>query len=122
MEGKTRTLATLATVLIAGIGLVACSSDASAPVAASRPAATSSSGLEIFPSKIYSGFDGKNTFRAPIIVSGAKGVKWSIDDPTIASLAPNDDGTELMITMKKAGKATLTASAGTKKATAPLSV
>src|SRR5262245_54796773 len=44
----------------------------------------------IFPDKIWTGFDGANTYRAPIIAVSNKGeVKWTIDDPSIATLDTN---------------------------------
>jgi mono/diheme cytochrome c family protein len=104
----------LAAVIAAG----ACSSGEEPSSATSK----SSEGLSIFPAKIYSGFDGTNTFKAPVIAVGAKNVKWSVDDASLVKLEPSADGTQLMITAKKAGKAKLTATSGSTKKTATITV
>jgi hypothetical protein len=80
------------------------------------------SALSIFPSKIYSGVDGQTTFKAPVVAVGGKNVRWSLSDPSIATLEPSADGTQLMITAKKAGKTTLTATVGSQRATATINV
>ena len=80
--------------------------------------------LIVYPPKIYSGFDGTNSYQAPIIAHAASGkVSWTIDDESVATLTPSGANNEnLMLKMKKAGNATITASAGGKTSKATLSV
>ena len=80
--------------------------------------------IQVFPPKIYSGFDGTNSYQAPIIAhNAASKVTWTISDESIASLMPSGaKGENLMLTMKKAGSATITATAGGKTSTGTLSV
>jgi len=83
--------------------------------------------LEIGPTTIYTGFDGTNTYKAPIIAmtsaasawTGGK-VTWTFGDPSLVAAAPNDTGTQVMLTTKKAGMTTVTASADGQTATAQL--
>lgn len=78
--------------------------------------------LEVFPGKVYTGFDGVNTYRAPVIVypppTGT--VTWSVADPTIASFVM--EGANATFTAKKAGDTTITVTVGGKSASAPLKV
>jgi len=74
----------------------------------------------IFPEKIWTGFDGTNTYRAPVIAVSNKGeVKWTIDDPSIATLDTSSadpkaapGGVNLMITATKAGTTMIHATDG----------
>jgi hypothetical protein len=77
--------------------------------------------LRIFPPKIYSGFDGANTYRAPVVAVGTgEDVEWKLSDPSLASLEVSIDG--VMLTSMKAGSATITATAGGKTATAEVTI
>jgi hypothetical protein len=84
----------------------------------------------IFPEKIWLGFDGTNTYKAPIIALSNKGeVKWTIDDPSLATLDTNSadpkakpGGVNLMITAAKAGKTMIHATDGTTTKDAMLEV
>ena len=76
--------------------------------------------LAINPPKIFTGFDGTNTYKAPVVSTPASGAEWSIGDPSLADIAPDGDGTQLMITTKKAGTTTITVKAGGQTATAEL--
>lgn len=86
--------------------------------------------LTIFPNKIYIGFDGSNTYTAPIIAVSNKGtVKWTLDDPSVASLdlaskdpAAEGNGVNLMLTALKAGTTKLHAMDGTQTADASITV
>lgn len=69
--------------------------------------------LEIFPPKLFAGFDGEHTYKAPAIVVHAKGtVTWTLADPSLAMVLPADNGEHVMLIAKKAGETTLTATAG----------
>jgi hypothetical protein len=97
-------------------GFSGCSSD-------SDKTANNTSALEVFPPHVYTGFDGTRTYKAPAIVVNASGATtWTIADPTIASLAPEENGEHLMVTALKAGETTITAKSGTQTATASLKV
>lgn len=101
------------------VSLVGCGSDAG-----DDDTGSASSALEVFPPKLYSGFDGTNTYKAPVIAHGASGkVVWKISDDSVATLAPSGtNGENLTITTKKAGSAVVTATAGGKTSTATLTV
>lgn len=105
----------IATFTLALLCAVGCSSDSKTD--------SKSEALEVFPPKLFTGFDGTHTYRAPAIVVNKSGsVAWTIADATIASLAPADDGEHVTITALKAGETTITATAGTQHSTVPLKV
>lgn len=83
--------------------------------------------FSIFPSKIYTGFDGMHTYKAPVIAVApggtpikTGGVMWTLADPSMAELKIDAEG--VTITAKKAGETTLTAAGGGKMATATLKI
>jgi mono/diheme cytochrome c family protein len=79
--------------------------------------------FQIFPPKVFAGYGGGATFKAPIIaVNNAGAVTWTLGDDSLATLAPESDGTKVMITAKKAGTTTITASSGGKTTTAPIEI
>jgi hypothetical protein len=65
----------------------------------------------VFPAKLWSGFDGTNTYKSPVIaVVNSGNVTWTIDDPSLASIdtqskdpVAKGDGTEIVLTSLKAG-------------------
>jgi hypothetical protein len=138
-----KTITLVPALLALSVSLVACSSADPAPSGSSTtspgesssdkgdagaatgngntgtPAATD---LQIIPATVYTGFDGTDAFKAPVISVGGQNVKWTLSDPGAATLEPSADGSQLMIVTKKAGSFTLTATAGGKTATAKLSV
>ena len=82
------------------------------------------SDVDVFPTRVFSGFDGANTYKVPVVVNDPSGrVTWSISDPSIATLTPSgtNDGT-LMITTKRAGEARIKATVGGVSAEVPLRV
>src|SRR5437773_11308507 len=96
-------------LLSAACVLASCSSSSSQPTETDNAAAAAK--LKIFPPKVYSGFDGQNKYRAPVIAYGtAETVEWSLSDPSLASLDVSADG--VMLTTKKAGSGTLSAKVG----------
>ena len=97
---------------------------AAPPGAGSGGAGNLPSEFEVFPPKIFTGYDGSHTFKAPIIAVSSPGeVTWSIADPSIAMIAPDpSDSTELMITALAAGTTTVTATSGSASMTVPLEV
>jgi hypothetical protein len=63
--------------------------------------------LEIQFNPMYSAFDGKHTFRLPVLVTGAKGKLTVTTSPAdFVSYEPSPDG--VMLTMRKAGDTTVT--------------
>lgn len=80
--------------------------------------------LEIFPPDIFSGTDGTHTFKAPIIAVHNSGmVMWTIADPSIAQIVPQDaNNKHLMITVSKPGETMITATSGGMTSTAKLHV
>jgi hypothetical protein len=86
---------------------------------------------EINPPVAYSGFDGEHTFVIPLLASLDGEVEWSVADPSIVDLAvPSATPTTwselgdswVVLTTKKAGTTTLTATAGGVSATAEVNV
>lgn len=105
-------------LLIVFVALWGCSSSSS-----DTPRNNSTSALEIFPPQIYTGFDGTRTYKAPAIaVNASSATTWTIGDPSIASLAPEDNGEHVMVTALKAGETTITAKSGSQSSTAQLKV
>jgi hypothetical protein len=79
--------------------------------------------LEIFPPKIFTGYDGVDSYQAPVITVNHSGnVTWTIADASLATLQPEGDGHEMMITAKKAGETTVTATNGSSTSTATLKI
>src|SRR5262245_45275968 len=76
--------------------------------------ASSHGKFEIFPPEIFSGTDGVHSFKAPIITVHNPGpVMWTIADPSIAQIAPQDaENIHLMVTVSKPGSTTITAKSG----------
>lgn len=91
-----------------------------APATTGTPA--TGAALMVFPPKVYTGFDGSDSYRAPVIVYPPQTgtVTWKVADPTIASVTM--DGANATITSLKAGDTMITVSAGGKTASAPLHV
>jgi hypothetical protein len=97
-----------------------CGAGADAPETENQPPASGDE-LSINPPVIFTGYDGVNTYKAPVIAEGGKSVTWSISDESLAALTPGADG-ELMITAKKAGEGVITLTAGGKSVTADLRI
>ncbi|MCG8420342.1 MAG: hypothetical protein MJE77_20610 [Proteobacteria bacterium] len=83
----------------------------------------------IYPSVVHAGFDGTNTFKAPVVLfSGSDQVEWTLSDDTIASVEVLPVGKGIwgtptaILTTKKAGTAEITAKAGDQTVTAKLIV
>src|SRR5215471_4048905 len=111
---KTFTIGVMAIALAS-----ACSSSKTG--SAVEQTGTDTKAFSIFPPQVFSGFDGTNTYKAPMIsVNASAAVTWSIADPSVASLAP--EGANLSITTMKAGDTTITAKSGDKTSTIPLKV
>jgi hypothetical protein len=73
--------------------------------------------LNIDFSPMYSGYDGMHTYQVPATISnaavtGIANVSWSASDPSVVNLAPASDGIGVLITTKKAGQVTITATTG----------
>lgn len=96
--------------------------DATGAGADAGSSGSSTPSFKVFPPKIYTGFDdGAHKYQAPAITVGAAAtVSWKISDPSIATLEP--DGKNVMITARKVGSATLTATSGGKDQTASITV
>lgn len=78
--------------------------------------------FSIFPPKLVSGYDGTHTFQAPAIAVNGSQVKWSVDDPSVLSIEASADGSQVMFTTKKAGKAVITAQSGSQKVSVNMTV
>jgi hypothetical protein len=90
--------------------------------AAGSTGETCTTPLQIIFDHAYSAYDGQNTYKVPAIALGVTGtVKWTASDESMVYLDPDavqfgDAGTPpgrgVMITTRKAGTVTITASAG----------
>lgn len=80
------------------------------------PTACPKSALNILFSPMYSAFDGVHTFQIPAVVNGLDAsqtsINWSASDPSMVKLETDPTTGGVMITMQKAGKVTIIASAG----------
>lgn len=110
----------------AAAAVVACSSSDSGGSSDNTNGATSCSdeSLTVSFNPMYSSFDGTHTFQVPAVVDGvtASKVKWGISDDAIGSIAKDSESGGIMITVKKAGTATIVASAGDLCGSAKLTV
>ena len=87
----------------------------------SDPGANGAQLSVLFPT-MYSSFDGVHSFQVPAVVDGIKGATWSASDPSVVQLDPSADGASVMMTTKKAGQVTITATAGGITGSASLTV
>ncbi|WP_394822821.1 hypothetical protein [Pendulispora albinea] len=86
--------------------------------------------LQVRPTSVYSGFDQTHTFRIPIAVYGAgKDLKVTLSDPSAATIEPaalkdpkGDDGKWYILTVKKVGQTSFTATAGGQSAQSSIHV
>ncbi len=124
---------TLLACTLASAGAIACSGPDGRPIDPTPPASSSQAGadagtappqndpsvvLQIMPGSTHSGFDGVHMYRVPVAVYGSKDATLSASDPTMVAIATatlvdtsQDDGKYFIVTTKKAGTLTLTASA-----------
>jgi hypothetical protein len=109
---------------IALVSGAACSKSDSGPTSSVSATAGSCarSQIDVLFDPMYSAFDGVHTYQVPAVVDGIDptAITWSISDPSVAMLQPTADG--VMITMQKAGSASIIASAGTLCGSAALTV
>lgn len=73
--------------------------------------------LNIEFSPMYSGYDGVHTYQLPATianaaVTGIANVSWSVSDRSMVDVAPAADGVGIMLTTKKPGTVTITATSG----------
>ena len=109
-----------AALTCAGVfGVSACSGNKSATD--SSPA-DSTEGLSILFPAGYSAVDGTHDFKLPATVSGVKGVKWSVSDPSLVDIEVQNGGSDVMLTMKAAGTVTVYAKAGGLSASATVTI
>jgi hypothetical protein len=89
---------------------------------ASAPVACESSQIPMVFSPMYSAYDGVQLFQVPVTVAGfePEAITWSISDPSIADMAIVPGG--LMLTIQKADRATVVASAGSSCGSSTLTV
>jgi hypothetical protein len=83
-------------------------------------------------SPVYSAYDGQNTYKVPLIAYGiTETVKWTASDPEAVDFTPDRvdfgdggaiPGRGVMLQTRKAGKFTITATAGTACGTTDLTV
>jgi cytochrome c553 len=126
----------IATALLAAAGVVyGCGSDTE-----DSPSDTSSTGtnipdggtgststgsgaaLKVAFSPMYSAFDGVHEFKLPVIVDeeGGAAAKFEASDPSYVDIDKTAEGA--MLTMRKSGEVTITATLGDRKGTAKLSI
>lgn len=98
------------------------SSPAPAKAASTGSSNSGSASLSIFPPKLVTGFDGTHTFQAPAVLVGGTGAAWAADDPSLVTLAASADGSQVMITAKKAGSTNISATVGGKKVSVPITI
>jgi hypothetical protein len=106
-----------------GAGLIGCGSD--------EPKATDDSiqdepveKLDIFFPTLNSAYieGSSRKFQVPAVVNGVKADKWESSDPNAVDFDTSGVENGVIITTRKAGKFTITATAGKRKGTVPLNV
>ena len=85
--------------------------------------------LQIMPGATHSGFDGVHTYRVPVAIYGSNDATLVASDPSVVDVAPatlvdtsQDNGKYFLVTTKKAGTVTLTASAHGSRVSATLTI
>jgi hypothetical protein len=68
--------------------------------------------LDVLFPVAYSAFDGVHKFKVPATVAGVKGLNWSANPAEAVDIQPNTSGSEVLITTKRDGVVTITASNG----------
>lgn len=76
--------------------------------------------LELVFTPMYSGWDGVHTYKIPVVAKGLKNVKFTASDPSMVDIQKTAEGA--MITTRKAGKVTITGTAGGLKGTSELTI
>jgi hypothetical protein len=85
---------------------------------------TNGPALDIFFPSLNSAFiaGSSRKFQVPAVVNGVKADKWECSDKTAVDFDTSGVMNGVMITMRKAGKFTITATAGNRKGSVPLTV
>ena len=85
--------------------------------------------LQIMPGATHSGFDGVHAFRVPVAIYGSADATLAASDPTMVAIASaqlvdtsQDNGKYFLVTAKKPGMVTLTASAHGRTVSATLTI
>jgi hypothetical protein len=117
----------VAAVLVAalGAGLIGCGSSEGGdegPVGP-EPSGTPEK-LEIFFPKLNSAYiqGSDRKFKVPAVVNGVRADKWECSDPNAVDIDVDGVPNGVMLTMRKSGNFTITATAGKRKGTVPLAV
>lgn len=85
--------------------------------------------LQIMPGATHSGFDGVHAFRVPVAIYGSADATLAASDPSMVAIASaqlvdtsQDNGKYFLVTAKKPGVVTLTASAHGRTVSATLTI
>jgi hypothetical protein len=106
-----------------GAGLVGCGSSEE-PSTAEPPVTGTGEKLEIFFPKLNSAYisGSDRKFKVPAVVQGVRADKWTCSDKDAVDFEVDGVANGVMITTRKAGTFTITATAGKRVGTAPLVV
>jgi hypothetical protein len=109
--------------LVALIGAFAACSGSTTTSTSDAGSDASATEFRLFPDVLYSGFGGTDRiYKAPVLSLNCSGtVTWKVADSSIAAL-DSQEGLNATFKMLKAGNTTITATCGTKTASAALEV
>jgi hypothetical protein len=108
-----------------GAGLIGCGSDETTDNDPGvNPGDPPAEKLDIFFPTLNSAYieGSSRKFQVPAVVNGIKAEKWECSDPNAVDFDTSGVENGVMITTRKAGKFTITATAGKRKGTVPLNV
>lgn len=121
MKSSIRLSIALALQLSAATAFVACGGDSGSDGDDDQPSGETG-GLEIVFNPMYSAYEPDHTYQLPAVVKDLPaGVTWAASPADAVSIVTNEQGAAL-ITMRKAGEVTLTATVGKQKGTAKLTI
>jgi mono/diheme cytochrome c family protein len=69
------------------------------------------SGLKLQYSELYTGYNGRDVYKSPILALGGDKIEWSVDKPDLVKLEKQANDHEMMIIAKGSGVAVVTAKA-----------
>lgn len=107
-----------------GTGLVGCGSNETDEGPIKDGPTETGEKLDIFFPTLNSAYieGSSRKFQVPAVVNGVGGAKWECSDPQAVDFDTSGVPNGVMITTRKAGKFTITATAGTRKGSVPLVV
>jgi hypothetical protein len=125
MKSSTRLAFALAVPLTIGVGFLACGGDDEPKANGGNGGGNEPTGelgtLKLLFSPMYSAYEPEHKYQIPVILEdGQKGATFTASDPSKVDVANTPEGA--LLTMKGAGKVTITAKLGSESGSATLTI